>query len=306
MRKPIDKRRALSRAARIAAVLACALGAFYLAGCGPAQKLNAELKRELNAATDRLLAGDDLTTDQRLVARAQVEMRGGNYYDAESLLDSAIQINPANNAARLDLAAVYEATHRQERAALLYRELMQPVPVAPTTLGGDGGLSGADAAEIARARFAALEARRKGPIVREPRLQAADTEIAPPAQHAAAPPPVPKGPTAPRLADAAPQEKPAATAAAAKQDDKAKPAKPVHVTLSTHPSETAAREGWQTLAKKHGAVLAGHAPLVLPIERQGGVGVAYRLATGPFASAREAAAFCDKLLARHAYCAISG
>jgi hypothetical protein len=44
-----------------------------------------------------LLAGDDLIIDQRLVARAQIATRGGNYYDAECLPYSAIRTNPANN-----------------------------------------------------------------------------------------------------------------------------------------------------------------------------------------------------------------
>ena len=78
------------------------------------------------------------------------------------------------------------------------------------------------------------------------------------------------------------------------------------VTLSTHPSEAAAEAGWKALAAKHAPVLESRTPLVSPIARDDGATVAYRLATGPFASAREAAAFCDQLLARHAYCVISG
>jgi len=318
MTKRFTKRSAWGRAARIAAAIVCALGAFQLAGCNSAHKLNIEARERLDAKTDDFIAGNELSTDQRLVIKAEHRMRGGSYYDAEGLLDSAIQINPANYAARLDLAAVYEATHRDERADLIYRQLIQPASTAPELLNGDAEPGAAEAAEIVQRRLAAVLAKRKAPISKEPQLPLANVDLAPrlnaltaPAAPAAPPP---KAPPAKPTTEAAPTQ-PTAMAAPANSSPApaSKPAperepkpKPLNVTLSTHPSEAAAKEGWKALMAKHGAVLGKHNPLFLPMAKDGGNGQAYRLATGPFTSAREAAEFCDKLLARRAYCVISG
>jgi tetratricopeptide (TPR) repeat protein len=279
----------LARVARIAAALACALSAFQLAGC-VLEKLNAEMKRQVNAEVDRFIAGDEMTTDQRLVARAVGAMNGGAYYEAEALLDSAVQINPDNRVALLNLGAVYEATTRREKALQVYTQLADPL-ARPVT---GAGIADNDVARLAAGRLAVLEAGRAPSHFRKAAINTASSD---PAQSFS------------RASASAPAEPAAAsTKAAAATSDAATPgkaAKTVLVTLSSHPSEAAAKGGWDALAAKHGAVLGHLRPIIAPIDRGDGKGEAYRLATGPFASAREAATFCDKLLARRVYCLIS-
>jgi hypothetical protein len=182
-------------------------------------------------------------------------------------------------------------------------------------LNGDAGPGAAQAAETAQRRLASLLAERQAPIAKKPRLPLANVDLAPRLNARPAPSmPKAKTPAAKPMADAAPPD-PTATTAPSKaapaaatgtaSSPGAKP-KPINVTLSTHASEAAAQEGWKSLVAKHGAVLGKRNPLVLPMEGDDEGGRAYRLATGPFASAREAAEFCDKLLARRAYCVISG
>lgn len=280
-----QKRGALGRVARIATALLCALGAFQLAGC-VLEKLNAEMKREVNAEVDRFIAGDEMTSDQRLVAQAVGAMNGGAYYEAEALLDSALQINPSNRVALLNLGAVYEATQRREKAIHVYTQLADP----PARAVAGGGLSENDVARLAASRLAVLQTGLATPNLRKAVLSSKAR------------------PAAEREIGRAPAGSGAARTVARAEADAARPglaARRVLVTLSSHPSEAAARKGWDALAAKHGDVLGTLAPIIAPIERDDGQGEAYRLATGPFASAREAAAFCDRLLARRIYCLIS-
>lgn len=274
----------LGRIARIATALACALSAFQLAGC-VLEKLNTEMKRQVNAEVDQFIAGNEMTTDQRLVAQAVEAMNGGAYIEAEALLDSAVQINPDNRVALLNLGAVYEATRQRHKALQIYTQLADPAsrPVAGT------GLTDNDVARLASARLAVMQAGRQSSHFRETAMT-----VAPPA-----PPP-----NRARKAEGAgaPVKSAAVSTSTTGAPDSA--GKRVLVTLSSHPSEADAKIGWDKLAAKHGAILGERAPIIAPIDRGDGKG-AFRLATGPFASAREAATFCDKLLARRVYCLIS-
>ncbi len=275
------KRRGIfGRVARIAAALVCALSVFQLAGC-VLQKLNTEMKRQVNAEVDQFIAGDEMTSDQRLVAQAVGAMNGGAYFEAEALLDSALQINPANRVALLNLGAVYEATQRRNMAIHVYSQLADPIarPVAGTAIADN------DVARLAAGRLAVLQAGSTSNNLRQAVLKKSSPAGA-------------QGRS----------EAPAATAKTAKvaRSAPSKADKPVLVTLSSHKSEAEAKGGWDALVAKHGAVLGARAPIIAPIESGDGASAAYRLATGPFASAREAAAFCDKLLARRVYCLIAG
>jgi tetratricopeptide (TPR) repeat protein len=261
------------------------IAALEVGGC-VFQHLNREMEQRVETKVDHWLAGDELTPDQRLIRQAAVAIDRRDYFEAETLLDAALQINPTSTAAKLNLAAVYEATNRTERAAQLYAELVRPVGYAPVAVTGDAGFDDADAARVAAMRLEALRnpkppsSNQLSPSLAKPRAERSD----------------------PRKMTAQPAE----SSAIKRTGGMVKETKSLHVTLSVYPSEAAAREGWAKLVASHGDVLKAQSPVVLPVDAEPGKGLAYRLATGPFGSAAEAAKFCEQLNARRVYCVISG
>ena len=295
-RKP--KHKALRHVARVGAAIICGLVAFQLGGC-VLERLNTEAKKRVNTKVDQFIAGDELTTDQYLVARAIAPMNGGAYYEAEALLDSTLQINLSNQVALLNLGAVYEATGRLEKATQVYAQLSDPA-ARPVT--GEG-LGNNDVARLAASRLAVLRAGVATANLRQAIWNKAQAAAPRPTQamvrsdiKSATPPTKTAKNTAQNTA-----KKTAATDA-----KKSGEAKRALVTLSTHASEAEAKGGWDTLVKDHGAILGKLTPTIKPIKQDGGKPNVFRLTTGPFGSAREAATFCDQLLARRIYCVISG
>ncbi|HQT59587.1 SPOR domain-containing protein [Acidiphilium sp.] len=113
-------------------------------------------------------------------------------------------------------------------------------------------------------------------------------------------------------AEAPPAAPPAAAAAAApnRQIGKAMPtiippkqaasAGPHDIQLGALVSMAKANEAWQILLARVPDLLAGRSPVVVPGTVNGQT--FYRLRLGGFASAADAAAFCDRLKARHVAC----
>ena len=296
----------LRRALRVALALACALGAFQMAGCQVTQRLNTEMKEAVNAKLDEVFGDENLPTDQRLVSEAAVAIDRGEYLEAETLLESALQINPTSAAAKLNLAAVYEATDRQQKAAELYASLVRPAGDAPVAVEGDERLSDSDAARIASFRLERL---------RNPRWQQS-ARIAPEGE-ASTTWSLEAGRAA-RLSHqgsaanmshveltSSSEDEPTETKAAATGSDVVLK-KPIEVTLATFKSEPAATSGSAALWIKHETLFGDLTPKITPVELGQGKGKAFRLSTGPFASAREAYEFCEKLQAQKVYCVIAG
>jgi tetratricopeptide (TPR) repeat protein len=276
---------------RILVALACAAGAFQLAGC-PLGRLNEEMKREVDAGLDRALGVERLSPDQRAIRDAAAAIDRGDYLEAETLLEAALQINPTSSAAKLNLAAVYEATGRTRQAAELYASLIRTAGEAPVALDGDLRLNDADAARIASHRLQRLKDPRWVQPARELPAEAGPRPLAR----------IEAEPVAPKQAG-----EPGTVELTMAEPAPGVPArKPLIVTLASFATEAAAAEGWEKLHAAHGALFGDHEPIIAPVERGPGKGTAYRLATGPFASAREAAAFCETLLARKVYCVIAG
>lgn len=304
MKHARDRSSGWSRAFRVALALGCALGAFQMAGCQVTQRLNTEMKEAVNAKLDEVFGDKNLPNDQRLVSEAAVAIDRGEYLEAETLLEAALQINPTSAAAKLNLAAVYEATDRQQKAAELYASLVRPAGDAPVAVEGDERLSDSDAARIAAFRLERLrnprwqQSARIAPegeasktysleAGRAARLSRLDsdanmTHVQPTSADEPAP---------------APEQAMAGDAPVKKE---------VHVSLATYKSEDAAKQGSADLWNRHETLFGDLAPIITPIERGGGKGTAYRLTTGPFGSAKDAFEFCEKLQALKVYCVISG
>ncbi len=107
------------------------------------------------------------------------------------------------------------------------------------------------------------------------------------------PPPPPRDEAPQTLIPAEPRP---ATAAAP-----AEPAGGFAVHLASYKSESAARDGWAQLRKRHGALLGALAPSVTRVELPG-KGVFWRLKAGPLSDRAAAEALCAKLEARKQYC----
>ena len=296
----------LRRAFRVALALACALGAFQMAGCQVTQRLNSEMKEAVNAKLDDVFGNDNLPTDQRLVSEAAVAIDRGEYLEAETLLEAALQVNPTSAAAKLNLAAVYEATDRQRKAAELYTSLVRPAGDAPVAVDGDERLSDSDAARIAAFRLERL---------RDPRWQQSARIV--PEGEASTTWSLEAGRAA-RMSHqgsaanmshveltSSSEDEPTETKAAATGSDVVLK-KPIEVTLATFKSEPAATSGSAALWIKHETLFGDLTPKITPVELGQGKGKAFRLSTGPFASAREAYEFCEKLQAQKVYCVIAG
>lgn len=288
------------RTVRVALALACALGAFQMAGCQVTQRLNTEMKEAVNTKLDEVFGQTNLPTDQRLVSEAAVAIDRGEYLEAETLLEAALQVNPTSAAAKLNLAAVYEATDRQQKAAEIYTSLVRPAGDAPVAVEGDERLSDSDAARIASFRLERL---------RNPRWQ--QTARVAPEGEASTTWSLEAGRAA-RVSQRGSAANMSHVELTAASEDESTPTadvtlkKPIEVTLATYKTEPAATSGSASLWIKHETLFGDLAPKITPIELGKGKGKAFRLSTGPFASARDAYEFCEKLQAQKVYCIIAG
>jgi hypothetical protein len=125
-----------------------------------------------------------------------------------------------------------------------------------------------------------------------------------PAVSAPALPPAPPSQLAPAPESPLPRAAPA-PAPRAEPDRPPKPARTggTQVQLAALESEAAAKAAWQQMTQRMPELFAGRSPDVVRIERDGHV--LWRLRTGGFQDLAEATAFCAKLRARGAGCAIA-
>jgi len=290
-----DRSPAWRRTFRVLLALACAVGAFEASGC-VLQKLNKELKSQVNAGVDRMLGVEQIEPDQRLVRQAAEAIDRGDYFEAETQLDSALQINPTSSAAKLNLAAVYEATGRPEQAKQLYAELVRPADDAPVAVVGDEKLSDSDAARIASFRLQRL----RQTTIMQPAVYSDDWPSATYSLEAV------RSRAAAKKAGASADAPVDVTKKTASIDPAPIATTAISVTLATYRSEAAANTGSADLWTRHETIFGELQPVITEVASTGGKGKAFRLSTGPFGSAREAFEFCEKLQALKVYCVIAG
>lgn len=130
------------------AIAALAL-AFVLAGCSDFPRAAGEVKT--------MVEGEPAPTDQRLVDKAYAEIEHGNYSNAEIYLNSALEINPNNPFALLNLGFVYEKTGREDKARAIYTTLIRQDSPQIAERAGRESDTGRRVVDIAADNLAALD-----------------------------------------------------------------------------------------------------------------------------------------------------
>jgi tetratricopeptide (TPR) repeat protein len=144
--EPISTRRgAVTELVRAVVIVLCLTGFWLLAGC--AEILHDTVSEIKNFAN---MVDDSPGNDQRLANQGYEAIRAENYRDAETYLDAALQANPSNPYALLNLGVVYERTGRIDQARGMYARviLLDPPHVADASNGE--GVIGLTLADIAR------------------------------------------------------------------------------------------------------------------------------------------------------------
>jgi len=205
----------------------------------------------------------------------------------------------------LAVGAVWAVSGRQGSTAVPVIEAdSQPVRVKPANPGGmqvagvgDSILSGQD--------HGGIETLAPPPEVPAPQALRAASSPPPPQAPAAIIPPAP-APAPPATAASAPARPtpsmPSATAAIAQRPAAAPPGH-TEVQLAAFDSEAAARAEWDRLGKRMPDLLGGHRADVLRADVAGRT--VWRLRTGGFADTAQATAFCERVRAKGAGCAIA-
>jgi hypothetical protein len=130
-------------------VVAAIALALLLPGCTYLPEFNEEIKR--------LAEGEPVPNDTRFATRAFNEIQHGNYAEAETLLEAALDINPGNPYALLNLGVVYEKTGRVEEARAMYTTLIRQNPPHTAVSAQNQSLVGTRIVTIAQINLAALD-----------------------------------------------------------------------------------------------------------------------------------------------------
>ncbi len=202
--------------------------------------------------------------------------------------------------------AGYAMVNRAPRIIPVIEADSRPIRVRPDNPGGMQ-VAGAEEAIMGGEGNGRADAMAPPPEVPQPQVLRAQIEAA--RQPAPAPPPAqpvslaaPPAPPPPAIS-AAPEQRPAA----APPPPRATPARPVAaglaVQLAALDSEAAAMAEWQRLAKKMPELLSSHQPAVLRLDRDGKT--FFRLRTGGFSDAAQAASFCTQVKAKGGGCSVA-
>lgn len=129
--------------------IAALILAFVLSGCSAFPDAADEVKT--------MVEGEPAPTDARLVDKAYGEIEHGNYTSAEVYLDAALEINPNNPFALLNLGFVYEKTGREDEARAIYTTLIRQNPPHIAERAGRDNDTGRRVVDIAADNLAALD-----------------------------------------------------------------------------------------------------------------------------------------------------
>ncbi len=99
------------------------------------------------------------SNDMLLADRGYQALSEGNYRDAELYLNSALEANPSNPYALLNLGVVFEQTERIDQARDMYARVILINPQAEAEESTNEGMVGASLAEIARQNLMLLNER---------------------------------------------------------------------------------------------------------------------------------------------------
>ena len=106
-------------------------------------------------------SSSSVSQDMYLTSKGFQELQKGNYRQAEANFDVALDINPNNPYALLNLGVVYQNTGRLERAREMYQKV---IDLNPTDRAGEStrqDLQGKSLAEIARKNLKTLESKKQ-------------------------------------------------------------------------------------------------------------------------------------------------
>lgn len=273
---------------------------------------------------------DNLSQDTRLSDRGYIAMNEGNLLDAEIYLQAALQMNPVNPYALLNMGVVYQRTDRIDQARQMYAKVvgLQPDQVAAGS--NEADLSGKGLADIARANLAALaqddlvavrqidaskrdEAARfleilqlyrdAGAISERDYAEASEGLLArvPSSAPAAA---ATVSPTAATV------EAKAASAASGEGSDLFKLAAnnpkqggdELFAHIASYRSAENAERGWGLLFASNGDLLGAMSHRVLEVDLGPDKGIFYRLLAGPLPDRAAADSLCRALKSRNLYC----
>ncbi|MBV9785547.1 MAG: SPOR domain-containing protein [Acidisphaera sp.] len=200
--------------------------------------------------------------------------------------------------------------HRADSPVPVVEADTRPIRIKPANPGGMQ-VAGADEAILsgqANSAAAALAAPPEAPAPQALLAQQQAARPAPPATPASAPAPetAPTAHGAPIAAAPDTHPPPAAAPAphaTARQEVPAGVGHPTGVQLGALDSETAARQEWDRLSRRMPDLLAGRHPSVIRADLGGRT--LWRLRMGGFADVAQAAAFCERVRAKGAGCAVA-
>ena len=130
-------------------LVACIALALVVSGCAALPDIAKHVKE--------FTEGEERSNDQVLVDKAYEAMHDGNYAYAEVYLDAAMQVNPSNSFALLNMGIVYEHTAREEEARALYANLIRLAPTNKVMRADDDSWIGKTVTQLAEERLAGLD-----------------------------------------------------------------------------------------------------------------------------------------------------
>jgi len=134
--------------------LLCGALALSIAGCSDIHADAVTGLKQIVAEID-----DTPSNDMLLADRGHKALSEANYRDAEVYLTSALEANPSNPHALLNMGVVFENTQRIDQAREVYARVILIDPPTEAEKSTDEGMTGASLTEIARQNLVRLNAR---------------------------------------------------------------------------------------------------------------------------------------------------
>jgi hypothetical protein len=132
-------------------LLLCGALALGTAGCAD---IHADAVTVLKQVAEEI--DDTPSNDMLLADRGYKALSQANYRDAEVYLTSALEANPSNPYALLNMGVVYESTQRLDQAREMYARVILIDPPAEAKESTDEGMVGASLTQIARQNLVRL------------------------------------------------------------------------------------------------------------------------------------------------------